>query len=67
MLSPEFEEAEARVFAGVSLAEFDAMPGVPDWCNEDRPISKSDVVAHYRLHMLIDAVRDDITVRKMRR
>lgn len=62
--SPDFEANEARIFAGLSVAEFEAMPGTPRWCDEAHPISKSSILAQYQLHILIAAVRDDAERKK---
>lgn len=55
--SQEFEEQEARIFAGLGLAEYDALPGDPVWCDDARPVSKAEVLTLYRMHYLVEAVR----------
>lgn len=55
-----FEEVEARTIAGLSQAEYDALPGTPDWLTDEGPtISKSHVVAYARLKRRIEAVYID--------
>lgn len=56
--SIELEEQEARMFAGIGIAEYETMPGTPDWCDENYPLSKSDVIVMYRMHHLIAAVQE---------
>lgn len=65
-MAPEMEEQLARIFAGLSMSDYDMLPGVPGWCDEDQPFSKSDVVALYRTHNLLAAVENDIAARKMK-
>lgn len=48
-----FEIEEARAAAGLSRAEFEALPGVPGW-----GWSKSDVVVWHRYHRLVKAVAE---------
>ncbi len=64
--SLDFEEQEARIFAGLSLKEYDELPGVPEWCTEDQPLSKSEILVLYRLHNQMNAVRDDLSTKKKR-
>lgn len=57
-----FEELEARTIAGLSQAEYDSLPGTPDWLTDNGPtISKSHVVAYARLKRRIEAVYMDAT------
>ena len=65
--SIEFEEQEARIFAGMSLQEFNRMPGTPEWCDDMNPLSKADVVVLYRMHGLIGAVQEHAAATKGRR
>jgi hypothetical protein len=52
-----FEEIEARTMAGLSQAEYDALPGTPEWITDSGPsISKSHVVAFARMKRRIEAV-----------
>lgn len=67
MLTPELEEQQARMAVGVSLTDFENMPGTPDWCDEQSPVSKSDVIAIYRTQRLIEAIQTDIATKKGQR
>lgn len=60
----DFEEHEARIFAGLGVTEYETLPGDPVWCDDTYPMSKAEVIALYRLHNLIDAVRNDAAVKK---
>ena len=52
-----FEELEARAALNLSQAEYDALPGVPDWIAENGPsISKAHVIAFYRMKARIEGV-----------
>lgn len=60
-----FEELEARTIAGLSQAEYDSLPGTPDWLVDSGPtISKSHVVAYARLKRRIEAVYMDAQQRQ---
>lgn len=65
--SIDFEEHEARTFAGITPGEYAEMPGDPKWCTEDRPLSKAQVLAAYRLQKMIAAVRDHEMSKKVNR
>lgn len=50
----------ARVDMGLSLAEFDALPGNGCWVDMDNPtLSKADVLMIYRRSRAIPAVMND--------
>jgi len=52
-----FEEIEARNIAGLTQAEYETLPGTPEWLTEDGPgISKSHVIAYARMKRRIEAV-----------
>lgn len=55
--SLEFEAQQARLFAGMSVMEYEALPGDPTWCDETQPMSKADVIVLYRMSNLISAVQ----------
>lgn len=38
----------------MSIQEYEALPGIGFWTDEDNPLSKCDVVIWYRLHIAID-------------
>lgn len=61
-----FEEQEARIFAGLSVMEYDSLPGVGEWCNADQPISKAEILVLYRLHNQVLAVQRHLDSKKKR-
>lgn len=53
-----FEEHEARITFGMSLEEYEKLPGTPEWIIEGGPqYSKCHVIAWYRLHNRIGLVQ----------
>lgn len=59
------EQEMARVWAGLSLKEFDDLPGNPNWVNPYKPIrSKASIVAAYRMANLLDAISNDLSYSK---
>lgn len=64
--SIDFEEHEARIHAGLSLKEYNDLPGDPAWCTEQFPVSKAEILVSFRLHYQILAVQDDIAAKKKR-
>ena len=56
--SLEYEEQEARISYGLSPDEYDKLPGCSWWCDKDHPISKSEVIAMWRLRRLMAAVEE---------
>lgn len=63
----DLEEHQARIFSGLSPLEYNELPGDPHWCNELAPVSKSHVLAVYRLTRLIAAVQDDVNAKRAKR
>lgn len=62
----EFEMQTARVEMGLSIAEFDALPGNPCWVSWENPtLSKADVLMIYRRNRAIPAVMADAQNREM--
>lgn len=61
------EEHEARVAFGISASDYEELPGVPAYCDEDHPISKCDVLAFYRISKLIRAVEADVNARQAKK
>lgn len=56
--SLEFEEREAAAAAGMSYAEFLALPGIDDWIDPDHPTdSKASVIVWYRNHQLVEQLQ----------
>lgn len=66
--SLQFEEIEARTAMGLSMVEYEALPGSPVWIPVDNPsLSKADVIAWYRLSRLIPAVAQEAAAKKAKR
>lgn len=63
--SPVYEYERARVFAGMSIAEWDALPGTPLWANGGR--SKCDLIMLYRMSNDIPSAINDAQSREMER
>lgn len=63
----DFEEMEARVYAGLGLVEYDSLPGDPEWCDEMHPVSKSEIIVAHRMHKLIGAVQEHARAKGARR
>jgi hypothetical protein len=64
----EFEMQTARVEMGLSMQEFDALPGNTCWVDMDNPtLSKSDVLMIYRRNRAIPAVMSDAQSREMQK
>jgi len=50
---------------GIPYADYMALPGTRQWVNPEAPsLCKSDVIALYRLHGLIEAVAADAQVKR---
>lgn len=58
--SLDFEENAARAAAGLSLKEYEELPGTMDWCDEEHPMSKCEILVLYRLNNQIAAVQQQI-------
>lgn len=60
-----YEEIQARVGAGLSQTEYDALPGTPEWITEGSPqISKCHIIAYDRLRTRIDLVFAEASSKK---
>jgi len=57
-----YELEQARIYAGLSMNEFDALPGSPDWI-VDGERSKTHILVLYRMHNAIQASVSDAQVR----
>lgn len=60
-----FELHEARKAAGVTLAEFNRMPGIPAWVGERDTMSKAHLLVWYRYHKRIEAVQAEANIRQI--
>lgn len=64
----EFEMQTARVEMGLTLDEFDALPGNPCWVKWENPtLSKADVLMIYRRNRAIPAVMSDAQNREAKK
>lgn len=61
-LSMALEYQLARQWFGLSAAEFDLLPGNPEWANGS--LSKADVLAAYRMYRLMDAISQDVSIKR---
>lgn len=61
-----FEEEQARIAAGLSVAEYETLPGTPIWCLPGQR-SKCHVLIWYRMSLRIPNVAQDAAVRKAER
>lgn len=66
--SLQYEQQQARIAAGLSLAEYAALPGSRRWIDPDSPValSKCCVIMLYRINNQIGAVQEDARARKKR-
>lgn len=67
MYSLGFEMQQARTAAGLSLVEWDDLPGDRIWTTDTQPICKAEVLIWYRMAQRIPAVSNDLQVREMQR
>lgn len=64
--SAAFEEESARLYAGISISEWDALPGTRAWIDPNKGgRSKCDLVVLYRMSNWITAAMDDVAAKKM--
>lgn len=57
---------EARTKAGISLTEFNEMPGTPMWLHGTQTMSKSHLLIWYRKSSRITAAQNSAQMRKMK-
>lgn len=58
MMSAEFEEQEARIYAGLSVLDYEQLPGCMEWRTNEQPISKAEIIAFWRIQKRLAAIRD---------
>ena len=51
-----------RFFPGLSWERFLELPGDPQWCTPDCPISKADVMIYYIHTTMYEAIRDEMSM-----
>jgi hypothetical protein len=62
-----YELEQARLYAGLSAAEFDALPGTPAWAKGSDWRTKSHILILYRMSNAIPAVAQDAANRELER
>jgi hypothetical protein len=66
--SMAYEEEQARLFAGISIPEWDAMPGSQVWIDPDiGGRCKAEIIMLYRMNNWIPAASQDVTARQIER
>lgn len=65
--SLEYEKVMARAMVGLSIAEFEALPGNPEWCLPGQNLSKCHVLMAYRMNKWIEAAGNEGQRRDMER
>ena len=64
----EYECESARIHAGMSIAEWDALPGTRQWLDpETGGRSKCDLLILYRMSNFIPAASNDAQAREVER
>lgn len=64
--STAYMQEQARIEAGISLHEWQNLPGDPAWkIFYNAPLCKAEVIMLYRLKHLIPAVVDDVQNRRL--
>lgn len=67
-VSLEFEQHKARVEAGLTVSEYDNLPGTPQWARrEGVSTSKCHVLMWYRQDRYLQLVSEDMQAREMER
>lgn len=64
--SSTYEQEQARVYAGMSAAEYDALPGSPDWA-VDGQRTKAHILVLFRMSNAIPAAISDAQGRESER
>lgn len=63
----QYECEQARVYAGISIQEWDAMPGNRLWLVDGLGRCKSDIVMLFRMSNFIPAAASDLQIREQER
>jgi hypothetical protein len=64
--SDRYELEQARIYAGMNISEFDALPGTPQWAVGDER-TKTHILVLYRMSNAIPAAIGDAQSRDMER
>ena len=63
-----YEEEQARIYAGMSIAEYDVLPGTPMWIDPNKGNhSKCHILVLFRMSNMIPAVASDASSREIER
>lgn len=62
-----FEMQQARVSAGLSLEEWNTLPGDPIWTTDNQPVCKAELLIWFRMAQRIPAVSNDLQARELKR
>lgn len=62
-----FEEEQARLYAGISILEWDDLPGTRVWLLNDEGRAKADLIMLYRMNNWIPAAAQDMAARDIER
>lgn len=65
--SLEYEKMQAWLQSGLTLQEFDALPGSPLWMLPGQTLSKSHILMAYRMNKWIEAAGSEAQLREMDR
>ena len=65
------ELENARIFCGLTVEQFESLPGTNFWATEELSVgiydSKSDVLCYYRSQKLIEAIINDLNNKELNR
>jgi len=68
MVSLEFEQHQARIASGLTIAEYDALPGTPQWARRmGISTSKCHILMWHRQDRHLQMVADDMQARELER
>lgn len=66
--SAAYEQEQSRIYAGMSIAEYDVLPGTPEWIDPAKGgRSKAHILMLYRMSNAIPASASDAQAREMER
>lgn len=66
--SMAYEQEQSRIYAGMSIAEYDDLPGSPEWIDPARGgRSKAHILMLYRMSNSIPAAANDAQAREAER
>lgn len=65
--SVQYDYEQARIYAGMSITEWDALPGTRQWIPDSGGRCKCDLIILYRMSQFIPAAANDAQGREMER